>query len=223
VRSQRPEAPIYGHAYGILVNAQGQRFIDEGAQTIDDSFERVAYEVWRNQNQVAYFITDEEVMSLEAVKSTFWTDVPPVQARTIEELAAALDLDPVVLSTTIEEYNAACAAGDFDPTRMDGVTTTGVVPPKSNWALPISQAPYYGYPMTTAVTFTFGGIRTDDSGRVVSTVGQPIPGLYAAGEVVGLYYHQYLSSTSVLKALTYGRIAGRNAARYVRTGASASS
>jgi tricarballylate dehydrogenase len=88
-----------------------------------------------------------------------------------------------------------------------------VTPPKSNWAYPINDAPFIAYPLTTAITFTYGGLRTDTAGRVLSANGVAIPGLYAAGEIVGLFYHEYPAGTSVLKALTFGRLAGADAAR----------
>jgi tricarballylate dehydrogenase len=89
-------------------------------------------------------------------------------------------------------------------------------PPKSNWALPVDKPPYFGYPLTCAVTFTFGGIKTDSHAQVLGPMGTPIPGLYAAGEVTGLYYHSYPAGTSVLRSATFGRIAGAHAAESQR-------
>ena len=84
--------------------------------------------------------------------------------------------------------------------------------PKSNWAFPLNRPPFIAYPLTCAITFTFGGVRTDSQARVVTPAGVAIPGLYAAGEVTGLYYHSYPAGTSVLRAATFGRIAGAHAA-----------
>lgn len=95
----------------------------------------------------------------------------------------------------------------------DGKATEGITPPKSNWAFPIELSPYIAYPLTCAITFTFGGIRTDSRARVLSPGGAAIPGLYAVGEVTGLYYHAYPVGTSVLRAVTFGRLAGAHAAR----------
>ena len=141
-----------------------------------------------------------------------FTDVPPVTAGTVEELAAQLGLDPGALARTVSEYNAAAGPEPFDPYVFDGKSTRGLATPKSNWAFPLDSPPYVAYPLTCAITFTFGGIRTDSSARVVSPAGTPIPGLYAAGEVTGLYYHEYPAGTSVLRSLTFGRLAGAHAA-----------
>jgi len=140
------------------------------------------------------------------------TDKPPVEAETIEELAKAFGLDPAALAATVDEYNAAIQSGETDRAIRDGKCTRGIEPPKSNWATPIANGPFIGYPMTTAITFTFGGIRSDQRARVLKKDGTTIPGLFAAGEVTGLYYKEYPAGTSVLRALTFGRIAAREAA-----------
>lgn len=129
------------------------------------------------------------------------------------ELARLLGLDPAQFVRTIEEYNAAVGRGEFDPNRRDGKRTHGLSPEKSNWAYRIEKPPYFAYPLTAAICFTYGGIRTDREARVVTGNGVPLPGLYAAGEIVGLFYHEYPAGTSVLRSLTFGRIAGAHAAR----------
>jgi tricarballylate dehydrogenase len=92
------------------------------------------------------------------------------------------------------------------------VSTTGLVPPKSNWARPVDEPPYVAWPVTCAITFTFGGLRTDHDARVIGRDGSPIPGLYAVGETAGIYHHKYPGATSVLRALVFGRVAGDAAA-----------
>lgn len=213
-RTDRPDAVLLSHAYTIAVNANSQRFFDEGAKGGVDSFELIAYEVWANQGQKAYLITDSAAMNQDLIAARFETDVPPARADTIGDLARQLGLEPNALERTVAEFNAACSDAPWDPFRFDGKRTSDITPPKSNWANPISQAPFYGFPAAAAVCFTFGGLKTDTSARVLSGSGFPIPGLYAAGELVGLFYHEYPSGTSVLKALTFGRLAAQDAARY---------
>jgi tricarballylate dehydrogenase len=116
------------------------------------------------------------------------------------------------LTATVDEYNAAIGPGELNPRVLDGKSALRLDPPKSNWAFPIVKPPYIAYPLTCAITFTFGGIKTDARARVVTPMGAAIPGLYAAGEVTGLYYHGYPAGTSVLRAATFGRIAGAHAA-----------
>ncbi|MGZ3255733.1 MAG: FAD-binding protein, partial [Croceibacterium sp.] len=184
----------------------------EGQDSFDSTFERLGYEIWAHQNQQAWFIGEKAILAWPAVADIMLTDQAPVEADTIAGLARKLGLDPDALVATVNQYNAAIQPGPTDRTIRDGKRTEGIDPPKSNWATPIENGPFIGYPMTTAITFTFGGIRSDNGARVLKKDGSPIPGLYAAGEVTGLYYREYPAGTSVLRALTFGRIAAREAA-----------
>lgn len=212
-RTTRPDAYIYAHPFGIVVNAYGKRFYDEGRGTFEETFELIAFEVWRHQNQTAFFIADQTIKAYPGVMVLFDSDKPPVEAGTTAELATLVGLDPASLTQTVEDYNAAILPGAFDPNRRDGKRTRGLNPDKSNWAYPLEKPPYFAYPVTSAICFTYGGIRTDTEARVVTGNGVPLPGLYAAGEIVGLYYHEYPAGTSVLRSLTFGRIAGAHAAK----------
>jgi tricarballylate dehydrogenase len=211
-RTAKPDAVIYPYVYGIIVNRHAQRFYDEGKSSFDSTFEELAYEIWRNQEQTAFLLGDQTTLGIEHVTDVIFTDLPPVSADTIGELALQLGLDPRALEATVAEYNAAIGPGELDPYSFDGKSTVGLDPPKSNWASPLDSPPFVAYPLTCAITFTFGGIRTDSQARVVSPAGTPIPGLYAAGEVTGLYYHEYPVGTSVIRAVAFGRIAGAHAA-----------
>lgn len=211
-RTDKPDAVIYGYPFGIIVNKHCQRFFDEGQDSFDSTFERLGYEIWANQDQQAWFIGERAILAWPAVADIMLTDQPPVEADTIAGLATKFGLDPDALVATVGEYNAAIQPGPTDRTTRDGKRTEGIDPPKSNWATPIENGPFIGYPLTTAITFTFGGIRSDNRARVLKKDGSPIPGLYAAGEVTGLYYKEYPAGTSVLRALTFGRIAAREAA-----------
>ena len=102
--------------------------------------------------------------------------------------------------------------GEFTPLKLDGLRTHGVTPPKSHWARPIVQPPFTAYPIISAIVFTFGGIKVNSRAQVLNIQGDVIPGLYAAGETMGTYYKSYVGATSVLKGMTFGRIAGRDAA-----------
>ena len=215
VRSNKPDAVLYAFPYGIVVNRHAKRFFDEGKDSFDSTFEEIAFEIWKNQEQKAFFIGDQTTLGIEHVDNIILTDQPPVSADTLSELATLLGLDPGALEKTVAEFNAAIAPGEFNAHVRDGKAAPGLTPPKSNWAFPIETPPYIGYPLTCAITFTFGGIRTDHAAHVVTTNGNLIPCLYAAGEVTGLYYNQYPAGTSVLRAVTFGRIAGANAAENV--------
>lgn len=211
-RSSKPDAVVYPYPFGILVNGAGKRFFDEGQDSFDATFEALGYEIWANQDQKAFLLADRKFFVIPNVEAINLTDQPPVEADSLAGLAAALGLDPAALEPTVAEYNAAVQPGDFDPTIRDGKAAPALDPPKSNWAQTIDEPPFAAWPLTCAITFTFGGIRTDSRARVVRDDGSAIPGLYAAGEATGLYYREYPAGTSVLRAATFGRIAAREAA-----------
>jgi tricarballylate dehydrogenase len=211
-RSTKADAVIYGYPFGILVNRHCRRFFDEGQDSFDATFERLGYEIWARQDQQAWFIGEKAILDWPHVADIMLTDQPPVESETIAGLAEKFGLDAQALASTVAEYNAAILPGETDRRIRDGKCTLGIEPPKSNWATPIANGPFIGYPLTTAITFTFGGIKSDAQARVVRRDGSTIPGLYAAGEVTGLYYGEYPAGTSVLRALTFGRIAAHEAA-----------
>jgi precorrin 3B synthase CobZ len=211
-RTSKPDPVIYPYPYGIVVNRHAKRFFDEGSNSFDSTFEPLGYEIWRNQEQTAFFLGDEKAWSVNAFEDLIFTDEPPLMADTIGGLAGQLGLDPAALEATVSTFNSAIGPGEHDPYTFDGKSTVGLIPPKSNWAAPLDSPPYFAYPLTCAITFTFGGIRTDSSACVLTATGTRIPGLYAAGEVTGLYYKEYPAGTSVIRAVTFGRIAGAHAA-----------
>ncbi|MEE1824750.1 FAD-binding protein [Streptomyces sp. BE20] len=216
-RTDKADAVLYGFAAGIFVNGRLERFFDEGRDTWDNTFEHVGYEIWKNQDQEAYWIADAKTLAIPGIAGSLLTDVPPEQADTLAGLAAKLGIDAEGLEKTVAGFNAAVSPGEFDPTRLDGKHTVGLTPAKSNWATPLDTAPFIGIPVTAAICFTYGGVRTDLDGRVVTPSGTAIPGLYAAGEATGLFYHAYPPATSVLRSLVFGR----RAAHHVAAGQSA--
>src|SRR6202012_5556493 len=104
---------------------------------------------------------------------------------------------------TVNGPPAACRPGSYNPLALDGRATEGLHPPKSNWALPLDRAPFHAYPIMSANVFTFGGLKVDRHSRVLNLDGDPITGLYAAGEIIGTYYNNYTGATSVLKGATF--------------------
>ena len=136
------------------------------------------------------------------------------KANTLEELAGSLDIDVEGLVGTVRQFNGAVKDGDSNPTILDGKGALGIQPPKSNWALPIDTPPYLGYAVTCGITFTFGGLKIDRRSQVLNTEGSPIPGLYAAGELVGgLFYHNYPGGAGLMAGSVLGRMAGASAAK----------
>jgi tricarballylate dehydrogenase len=131
------------------------------------------------------------------------------------ELAAHLEIDPDALTGTVDAFNAACQPGDFNPAVLDGVTTKGLAVNKTNWALPINEPPFEAFVTTTGVTFTFGGLRINDDAEVQDTTDRSIPGLYAAGELVGgLFYENYPGGSGLMAGAVFGKLAGESAAAH---------
>ncbi len=220
-RTTKPDAVIYPYTYGIVVNRDARRFFDEGKDSFDETFEELGYEIWHNQGQTAFLIGDQTSLSVAGFNECVFSDKPAVTAETLPDLARQLGIDPDALVETVTRYNAAIAPGELDPYRFDGKHTENLEPPKSNWAFPIDSPPFIAYPMTGSICFTFGGLRTDALGRVLTPSGRPIPGLYAVGEVTGVYYHKYPVGTSVIRGVTFGRLAGADAAAVAAVGAAA--
>ncbi|GHF79485.1 tricarballylate dehydrogenase [Amycolatopsis bartoniae] len=211
-RADNPEALVMVFPYGILVNKLGERFLDEGRGTVDETYESTARAVWAQPGGIAYFITDRRFELVGDRERGLLTGCKPVTTENVEDLAAALELPVARLRETVAAYNKSVVDGEFDWRRPDGKHTEGLTPPKSNWALPVDEAPLLAYPVACAIVFTFGGLETDAQARVVDEQGAPIPGLYAAGECTGIYHDKYPGGTSVLRGLVFGRVAGSAAA-----------
>ncbi|SDH79655.1 tricarballylate dehydrogenase [Planococcus glaciei] len=215
-RSKREEAGVMTYPYAILVNQHGERFTDEGETTIDEQYEAVARKIFYDQpGHIAYMISDQKMYDIPNYEEALQTEQPPIVSDTIEGLALQLNIKPENLKQTVDDFNAAVQPGQFLWNVKDGKQAVGIQPPKSNWAIPIDQGPFIAYPIVCCNVFTNGGIATDIHGRVVSNDNEPIPGLYAAGEMTGLYYGKYPGGTSVLRSLVFGKRAGEHAVEYI--------
>ena len=204
------------HSYplGIMVNANGERFVDEGADFRNYTYARYGHEVLKQPGQFAYQIFDKKVTHLLRDEYRI-KQATRIQAQTLHTLAERMDdVDTEKFVACVSEYNAACN-GDtrFDPSIKDGLCTEGLAIPKSNWANPIDTPPFEAYGVTCGITFTFGGLHVDAEAQVIDEAGSPIPGLYAAGEIVGgLFYFNYPGGTGLTSGSVFGRVAGTNAA-----------
>ncbi len=204
----------HSYPYGIIVNLDGERFVDEGADLRNYTYAKYGREILRQPGRVAFQIFDQQTVGL--LRDEYRVrQATMAQAETIGGLAEALGVSVTGLERTVTEFNAACVEGEFHPSTLDGLRTEGVEPPKSNWALPLTEPPFLGYAVTCGITFTFGGLRIDPrSAQVLDTEEQPIDGLYAAGELVGgLFYDNYAGGSGLMAGAVFGRIAGRSAAQ----------
>lgn len=210
-RSGVPEPAVFTFPYGILVNKSGRRFTDEAPATVDAVYERVTRRIYEQEDGIAYLILDAKIEDVPNWKRSFRSDQQPFRASSIAELATICGIG-AALGETVEAYNRACGQGEFKPLVLDGLTTSGLVPPKSNWARPIDKGPYLAIPIISANVFTFGGLKVNHTGQVLDQDGMPIGGLFAAGETMGLYFRNYTGSTSVLRGAVFGRLAAQHIA-----------
>ena len=203
------------HSYpiGIVVNMKGERFVDEGADYRNHTYAKYGREVMKQPQRAAVQIFDAK--TIDMVRDEYRIhQVTKATADTIEELAQKLEIDVEGLKKTVSEFNAACQPGKYNPSILDGVKTEGITPPKSNWALPIDKGPFTGFAVTCGITFSFGGLRINDQGEVQNTSDRSIPGLYAAGEMVGgIFYENYLGGAGLMSGAVFGRLAGDSAGK----------
>ena len=207
------------YPYGIVVDKNGRRFFDEGAGLVHETWEQFARDIhFKIPDSIAYAILDSRILEISDYQRAIRSDVLPVRADTLPELANLIGVNSKALAETVTAYNAACL-GDpkkFDATCCDGLAASNELsPPKSNWARAISAPPFLAYPLVGAVAYTFGGLATDTRARVLRD-GTPVPGLYAAGEITGNFFTTAPNAVSVLRAFVFGRIAGREAIEYLR-------
>ena len=206
------------HSYpiGIIVNLKGERFVDEGADYRNHTYAKYGREVMKQPKRTAVQIFDAK--TIDMVRDEYRIhQVTKAEAPTIEELAAKLEIDVNGLSRTVRDFNAACKPGKYNPAILDGVSTSGITPPKSNWALPLDKPPYTGFVVTCGITFSFGGLRVNAHCEVQNTSDRTIPGLYAAGEIVGgIFYENYLGGAGLMSGAVFGRIAGSSAGRRLK-------
>lgn len=220
-RSGVSEPSVFVFPYGILINKEGRRFVDEAPGTVDAYYEPVTRRIFEQTDGIAYVILDASHMRIPNYRLSIRTDKPPIVADNLADLAGKLAIPADALAETVATYNRACRPGDYRPLELDHLSTVGLQPPKSNWALPIETAPFHAYPIISANVFTFGGLKIDPDARVLNGDGNVIEGLYAAGEIIGTFYRHYPGATSVLKGLVFGRLAGHAAAHRLNRSQSA--
>ncbi len=207
---------IYIFQLGLFIDEDGGRFLDEGEDFRDQTYVKFSKAIMAHKSGMSFNVFDNKPRAEdpEAWKRAIRTEEEAFEAPSIRELAARIEVPGDRLERTIEEYNAACQAGTFDPLTLDGLATHSLVFNKTNWARPLDTPPYLAYPVTGGITFTFGGLKSNPKAQVIHSTGRFIPGLYVAGEPMGeLYYYNYMGATSVLRGAVFGRIAGREAAR----------
>lgn len=204
----------HSYPWGIMVNLKAERFVDEGEDLRNHTYVKFGREIMNQPFRTAIQIFDQKTIPLLRDEYRI-KQVTKYTANTMAELAAQLEIDPDALTKTVDDFNAACQPGEFNPSILDGVTTKGLAVNKTNWALPINEGPFEAFVTTTGVTFTFGGLRINKDGEVQDMSDRSIPGLYAAGELVGgLFYENYPGGSGLMAGAVFGKLAGESAASY---------
>jgi len=208
----------HSYPWGICLNAEGKRFLDEGADFRNYTYAKYGRVILEQPGQFAWQIFDAKVKGQLRDEYRI-KQITKRVGNTLEELCGRLeDTDGAAALEEIRRFNAAVRTDvPFDPNVKDGRRTEALAINKSNWANAIDTPPFEAYAVTCGITFTFGGLRINTDARVLSTDGVPIPGLYAAGELVGgIFYFNYPGGTGLTNGAVFGRIAGTNAAAFAR-------
>ena len=199
--------------FGIVVNKHAERFYDEGEDVWPKRYAIWGRLVAQQPDQIAYIVFDAPSLRM-FMPSLF----PPITAGSIFELAGLLGLDPEKLGQTVSDFNAAVRPGTFDHTILDDCSTEGLVPPKSHWARPIAEGPFYAYPVRPGITFTYLGTRVNREARMLMESGNPSANMFAAGEIMAgnVLGKGYAAGIGMTIGSVFGRIAGEGAAKNAR-------
>ena len=204
---------VDGVSFGIVVNQDGQRFYDEG-----EDFWGKRYAIWgkliaQQPDQIAYAILDNR-----AIGQFIPPMYPPVVANDLCELATQLKIDPSTLVKTISDFNDSVVPGTVDRTILDDCRTEGLEPPKTHWAVPITESPFYAYPLRPGITFTYLGVRVNNEARMIMHNGSPSHNMFAAGEIMAgnILSRGYLAGIGMTIGGVFGRTAGLTAAHALR-------
>jgi len=201
------------YTYGLMINRKGRRFVDEGEDQNLYTYAKFGRAILAEPGAKGYQLFDSKVLHLLEPR---YATSKPIVAGSLKELLAQLDIDDQEEALrTVEGFNAAQRTGKaFDPTRKDGYATRGLSIDKTNWAIKLESPPYFAYSVTGGITFTFGGLKINEKAQVIGTDWRPLPGLFTCGEMVGgLFYDNYPAGTGLVSGATFGRIAGRQAAK----------
>src|SRR5688572_9584142 len=208
----------HSYPWGIMINANGERFVDEGADFRNYTYAKYGRVVLEQPGMMAYQVFDQKIIPMLRDEYRI-KQVTKVRADTLEELVKKMEgVNAENCLREIREYNKAVQNDKpFNMAIKDGRSTKGLKINKTNWANTIEEPPFEAYGVTCGVTFSFGGLKITNNGEVQDTGGNPIPGLFAAGELVGgIFYHNYPGGTGLTSGSVFGKIAGTGAAAYIK-------
>lgn len=206
------------HSYplGVLVNKDGERFVDEGADFRNYTYAKYGREILKQPNSMAFQLYDQQVRPMLREEYNL-EEATYYQADSLDELAEKMDINKEAFLKTIHQYNSAVQEGMFYPNEKDGKSTEGISPPKSNWALRLEESPFYAFPVTCGITFSFGGLLASANAEVLTKEKKPVQGLFAAGELIGgLFYDNYPGGSGLMSGAVFGKLAGTVSSEYVK-------
>lgn len=208
------------YLFGVMLNNQGKRFVDEGLDMRNYTYAQFGKAILEQPNNVAWQIFDAKTAPLLYAEyrvnhASFY------EADTLEALISQIEgINQAQAIETLNEYNQAAAQSKdiaFDPTLKDGKTTKGLALNKTNWANTLDTPPFRAYPVTSGITFTYGGLSVNKKGEVLDENAQPIAGLFACGEMVGgVFFHGYPGGSGLTSGTVFGRYAGKSAALFIK-------
>jgi tricarballylate dehydrogenase len=210
----------HSYPWGIMINANGERFVDEGADFRNYTYAKYGRVILNQPGMFAWQVFDQKLIPMLRDEYRI-KQVTKVRANTLEELVQKMEgVNAERALQEIKQYNAAVQKDKkFNMAIKDGRRTEGLAIDKTNWANTLDEPPFEAYAVTCGVTFSFGGLKITNDGEVEDTSGKPIPGLFAAGELVGgIFYHNYPGGTGLTSGSVFGKIAGAGAAGYVKGG-----
>src|SRR5712692_1937369 len=205
----------HSYPWGVYINADGKRFVDEGADFRNYTYAKYGRVVLEQPGQFAWQVFDQKVKHLQRDEYKI-RQVTKVTGNTLEELVSKLeDTDQAAALDEIKKYNAAVQTDiPFNPNVKDGRCTKNLKINKSNWANTLDTPPFEAYAVTCGITFSFGGLKINTDAQVINTDGEPIAGLYAAGELVGgIFWFNYPGGSGLTNGGVFGKIAGASAAK----------
>jgi tricarballylate dehydrogenase len=207
----------HSYQFGVMVNKNGERFVDEGADFRNFTYAKYGAKIIEQPAQVAWQVFDGRMTRY--LRDEYRGRTSKVGGQTLEEVARKMEgIDQGNFLQTMGRYNEAVTNADgFNPNVLDSVRTEGLMFDKSNWALPFLEPPFLAYPVTCGITFSYGGLKINPAAEVTHQGGKSIPGLFAAGELVGgLHYFNYAGGSGLTAGVVFGRRAGANAVRHTQ-------
>lgn len=222
-----------GYPMGLMLNSEGERFVDEGVDLRNYTYAKFGRAILAQPDHIAFQVWDSRMIPWLRPEEYRKERVQRITASSIEELAEKCFphglRDREKFCKTLKDYNRSVNAHreenpdvKWDPTIRDGLSTQSrkmqLPLAKSNWALPIDRAPYLAVKVTCGITFTFGGLAVNpETAQVISAITEKeIPGLYCVGEMLGgLFYENYPGGSGLTSGAVFGRRAGTAAARAV--------